>query len=90
MILCRAKGNVVATVKQPCFKGHRVLIVQPIDEHGNDKGDSFLACDTTQTAPGDVVLVQREGNSARQLLGTPNDPFHAVIVGIVDEVTTQQ
>jgi microcompartment protein CcmK/EutM len=86
VILCRVKGNVVATIKQPCFKGHRLLIVQPIDATGNDKDDSFLACDTAQAGPGDVVLVQREGNTARQLLGTPNDPFHSVIVGIVDAV----
>lgn len=86
MILARVKGNVVATIKQPCYAGHRLLIVQPIDENGNDKGDSFLACDNVQAGPGDVVLVQREGNTARQLLGTANDPFHAVIVGIVDKV----
>lgn len=86
MILARVKGSVVATVKQPCYAGHRLLIVQPIDEQGQDKGDSFLACDTAQAGPGDVVLVQREGNTARQLLGTPNDPFHSVIVGLVDHV----
>jgi microcompartment protein CcmK/EutM len=87
MILARVKGNVVATIKQPCFKGHRLLIVQPIDDLGQDKGDSFLACDAAQAGPGDVVLIEREGNTARQLLGTPNDPFHSVIVGIVDKIT---
>ena len=86
MILGRVKGNVVASAAYLSFKGQRLLIVQPIDEKGSDKGDSFLACDATQAAPGDVVLVEREGNTARQLLGTPNDPFHAVIVGIVDKV----
>lgn len=86
MILVRVKGNVVATIKHPCFTGHRLLIVQPIDENGKDKGDSFLACDNVQAGPGDVALVQREGNTARQLLGTPNDPFHSVIVAIVDKV----
>ena len=86
MILCRVKGNVVATIKQPCFKGHRILIVQPIDANGDDKGDSFLSCDNALAAPGDVVLVQREGNTARQLLGTADDPFHSVIVAIVDKV----
>lgn len=90
MILGRVKGNVVATIKQPCYKGQRLLIVQPIDELGQDKGDVFLACDTAQAAPGDVVLVEREGNTARQLLGTSQDPFHSVIVGIVDRVTTNQ
>jgi ethanolamine utilization protein EutN len=87
MILARVKGNVVATMKHPCFEGHRLLIVQPIDEKGGDKGDSFLACDNVQAGPGDVVLVQREGNTARQLLGTLDDPFHSVIVGIVDKIS---
>lgn len=87
MILGRVKGNVVATEKYPCFQGHTVLIVHPIDDKGNDIGTSFLACDSVSAGEGDVVLVQREGNSARQILGTMDDPFHSVIVGIVDKVT---
>jgi microcompartment protein CcmK/EutM len=90
MILARIKGNVVATIKHPCFTGQRLLSAQPVDEEGNDKDDSFLACDTVQAAPGDVVLIEREGNTARQLLGTPNDPFHSVIVGIVDKVSVEK
>jgi len=86
MILARVKGNVVSAVQHPCYKGHRILIVQPIDEKGQDKGASFLACDTVQAASGDVVLIQREGNTARELLGTKKDPFHSVIVGIVDQI----
>jgi microcompartment protein CcmK/EutM len=36
------------------------------------------------------VLVEDEGNSARQLLdAVPNGPVRSVIVGIVDEVTEQ-
>lgn len=84
MILCRVKGNVVASAKHPSFEGHRVLIVQPLDDDGNDRGDSFLAQDSVQACPGDTVLVAREGNCARQILGTLDDPFHSVIVGIVD------
>lgn len=87
MILGRIKGSVVATVKHRCYEGQRLLIVQPIDEKGADKGDSFLACDTVLAGPGDIVLVEREGNTARQLLGTPDDPFHSVIVGVVDHVS---
>ena len=86
MILARVKGHVVATEKHPCYIGHRVLVVQPIDGKGKDKGKSFLSYDTVSAGPGDVVLVQQEGNTARQLLGKMSDPFHSVIVGIVDEV----
>jgi len=86
MILAKVTGNVVATAKHPSYIGHKLLIVQPIDETGKNKGDSFLAFDHVQAGPGDIVLVEREGNTARQLLGTVNDPFHSVIVGIVDEI----
>lgn len=90
MILCRVKGNVVATAKHPCFKRHKVLIVQPLDEVGDDNGDSFLACDPVQAGPGDTVLVAREGNCARQILGTADDPFHSVIIGIVDKFSVEE
>ena len=89
MILGRVKGNVVGTIKQPCYGDKKIMIVQPIDETGGDIGDSFLACDTVYAGPGDTVLVQREGNTARQLLGTSLDPFHSVIVGIVDKVSVE-
>jgi ethanolamine utilization protein EutN len=42
--------------------------------------------DTVNAGPGDLVLVEQEGNAARQLLGTIDDPFHSVIVGVVDKV----
>ncbi len=88
MKLARVMGNVVATRKDPSFKGHKLLIVQPVDELGNDISDSFLSMDTVHAGPGDLVLVEQEGNAARQLLGTVDDPFHSVIVGVVDKVCT--
>jgi ethanolamine utilization protein EutN len=86
MKLARVIGSVVATRKHPCFQGHKLLLVQPVDENGDDCGETFLSCDTVQAGPGDLVLVQQEGNTARELLGTRQDPFHSVIVGIVDAV----
>jgi microcompartment protein CcmK/EutM len=86
MKLARVIGNVVATRKVPCYKGHKLLIVQLVDEHGNDISESVLSMDTVNAGPGDLVLVEQEGNAARQLLGTKDDPFHSVIVGVVDKV----
>ncbi len=87
MKLVRVIGNVVATQKHPSFKGNKFLLVQPIDETGKDIAQSFISCDTVNAGPGDVVLAQQEGNTARQLLGTKDDPFHSVIVGVVDKVS---
>ncbi len=88
MKLARVIGNTVSTRKHCCFLGHKMLIVQPVDENGADCGVSFLSCDTVNAGPGDLVLVEQEGNSARELLGTREDPFHSVIVGVVDQVCT--
>ncbi len=86
MKLCRVKGNIVATVKHPAFHGHKLMIVQPLDEGQRDVGDSFIAVDLAQAGPGDVVLVMQEGNGVRQLLRNPKAPIRSVIVGIVDHV----
>ncbi len=87
MILARVIGNAVATVKHPAYQGRSVLVVQPITPEGEISGGSFLAVDAVQSGPGDQVLVAREGNAARQILESGEAPLHAVILGIVDEIT---
>jgi ethanolamine utilization protein EutN len=86
-MLGRVTGQVVASEKHPSYVGHKLLSIQPVDGSGNDKGKVILSMDSGVGAgPGDVVLYQQEGNCARQLLGNKRDPFHSVIVGIVDLV----
>jgi len=87
VILCRVLGNTVATVKHPAFEGQTVLICQPVRADGKTKrGSSFLAQDAMGAGIGDLVLCAREGNTAREMLGRDEDPFHAVVAAIVDEV----
>ena len=91
MKVCRVIGTVVATAKHPAFEGHKLLVCQPLDEAGGDSGDTFLAVDRAQAGVGDTVLVNQEGNGARQILAGRVDaqlPIRSVIVGIVDEVDT--
>jgi microcompartment protein CcmK/EutM len=87
VILCRVVGNVVATVRHPVYEGKKVMVCQPVaTDTRTPLGPTFLAVDAVQAGHGDLVLAAREGNTARQILGGPDDPFHSVIVGIVDEV----
>jgi len=87
VILGRVIGNAVATVKHRCFEGKSVLVIQPVGLDGKTpKGKSFLSVDSVQAGPGDLVLVAREGNCARQVLGNDDDPLHSVILGIVDDL----
>lgn len=87
MRLCRVLGNVTATAKHAAFAGRTLLVVQPLDEHGADTGDSFIAIDHAQAGPGDRVLVLTEGNGVRQILKMGDIvPIRSMVVGIVDHV----
>ena len=87
MILCRVIGNSVASVHHPAYDGRKVMIVETLGIDSKPTGSTFLAVDSVQAGVGDTVLAAREGNTARQILQDPDGPLHAVIVGIVDEVT---
>ena len=86
MILGRVVGNAVAVEKHPCYAGKICLVVHPVDQAGKDIGRAFLALDACQAGEGDLVLASREGNTARQLAGGPDDPIHAVVLAVVDRV----
>jgi microcompartment protein CcmK/EutM len=88
MILARVLGNVVATVKHPAFEGHKLLLCQPLDAHGNLAGGQRIAVDKAQAGEGDLVLLLDEGTGARQLLGGASaGPIRTVVVGVVDHHT---
>ena len=54
---------------------------------GEAPSGDFIALDNTHAGIGDTVLVNREGNGARQVLNNPDACIISVIVGIVDSVT---
>jgi microcompartment protein CcmK/EutM len=86
MVLAKVVGNIVATVKHAAFANHKLMLVRPVDERGEFAGETFIAVDNVQAGAGDTVLVLREGNGVRQILGQKNLPIRSIIVGIVDEV----
>jgi len=86
MRLCRVKGTVVSTAKHPVYVGLTLMVVQPLDERGENQGQSFLAVDRVQAGKGDMVLVNSEGNGARMLFKREVQPIRSLIVGIVDQV----
>ncbi len=84
MRVCRVKGTVVSTAKHPAYEGLKLLVVQPVDERGAEVGHSFLAVDRVQAGEGDLVLVNSEGNGARQIFRAAKLPIRSVIGGVVD------
>ncbi len=90
MILAKVIGNVVTTLSHPDYKNRKLLVVQPMFLEGEKPDEDFLALDNTHAGIGDTVLVNREGNGARQVLNNPDACVISVIVGIVDSVTIEQ
>lgn len=88
MILGKVVGTIVTTISHPHYKNRRLLVVQPLIVDGETSApeDDFIALDNTQAGIGDTVLVNREGNGARQVLKNPEACVISVIVGIVDSV----
>lgn len=90
MKFCRVVGNVTSTLQEPIYNGAKIMVVQPLDADLKPQGETFLSCDFVQAGPGDLVLVETEGNAARQLFMNNNAPVHSVIAGIVDEVNREK
>jgi len=86
MIIGKVTGTVVTTISHPHYKNRRLLVVQPLLLPGDQAEGDFLALDNTQAGVGDTVLVNREGNAARQILNNPDGCVISVIVGIVDSL----
>ena len=87
MILGRVLGTVVSTVQHPFYAGRKQLLVGAVGPGGLLDGTRYiLALDMVGAGVGETVLVEDEGNSARQILGDPRAPVRSLIVGIVDFV----
>jgi len=85
MIPGRVIGKVVATVKNVSLEGQRLLIVQPIDRRGRDKGKALVALDSVGAGAGETVYWCRGREASFPFL--PNEvPTEATIIAIVDSL----
>ena len=90
MRIGRVVGNVIATVKHPSLHGQRLLLVEDENAEGVLSGKPRLALDVVDAGEGDRVLVVDEGNAAAQVMTRGRGPVRTVIVGVVDEVESEQ
>lgn len=86
MILAKVVGTLVTTISHPHYKNRRLLIVQPLSLPNEKPETDFVALDNTHAGIVDTVLINREGNGARQVLQNPDACVISVIVGIVDSI----
>jgi ethanolamine utilization protein EutN len=85
MLLARVVGNVVATMKDARLVAKKILILQPIDSRGRDRGAKLLALDSVGAGAGETVYYCR-GREASFPWYPEDVPVDATIVGIVDRV----
>lgn len=91
MFLAKVKGNLVATQKDNELKGHKLLLIHPIDLKGKFIGQKdSIAIDTVDAGIGDTVLVVKEGAAVMQILGHDRAPVNTMIVAVVDDIDVQQ
>jgi microcompartment protein CcmK/EutM len=85
MQLGRVIGNVVCTMKNASLEGRTLLLVQPIDRHGKDRGKPLVAVDSVGAGAGETIYWCKGREASYPFL--PHDlPTEATIVGIVDEI----
>ena len=83
MQLGRIIGTVVCTVKNPSLAGKKLLLVQPINRHGKDKGKPLVAVDSVGAGAGETIYWCK-GREASYPFAPNEIPTEATIVGIVD------
>ena len=86
MLIARVIGDLVATQKAPSHLGQKLLVVQPLNLDGSDRGEPVIAVDAMDAGVGDRVLLSLEGFSAMTSVGRPQSPIDMAVIGVIDAV----
>ena len=86
MLIGRVIGELVATQKHPSHEGRKVLVVQPLNLDGSDRGDAVLALDAVDAGVGDRILLSTDGWAASSATGRPQSPIDMAVIGFIDRV----
>lgn len=86
MLIGRVIGELVATHKHPSHEGRKVLIVQPLNLDGSDRGDAVLALDAVDAGVGDRILLSTDGWASSSAVARPQSPIDMAVIGFIDEI----
>ena len=87
MLIARVIGDLVATRKHPSHEALKLLLVQPLNLDGTDRGDAVVAVDAVDAGVGDRVLLTSEGFCAMSSVGRgPRSPIDSAVIGVVDHI----
>ena len=86
MLIARIIGEIVSTHKHPSHEGRSLLLVQPLNLDGSNRGDAVVALDAVGAGIGDRVLLATDGYSAMTSVGKSQAPIDMAVIGFIDEV----
>lgn len=86
MLIGRVVGELVATQKHASHEGRKLLLVQPLNLDGSNRGDAVVALDAVDAGVGDRVLLATEGFSAMTSVGRPQSPIDMSVIGFIDHI----
>ena len=84
MLIATVKANATATAKHPSLNGRKLLICQPINQHGQPISDPILAIDILGAGPNDTVMLSSDGRGVQQLLNDKTTPVRWFTLGLID------
>jgi ethanolamine utilization protein EutN len=86
MLIARVIGELVATQKHPSHNGRKLLLVQPLNLDGSDRGDAVVALDAVDAGVGDRVLLSTDGYAASSSVGRPQSAIDMAVIGFIDQI----
>lgn len=87
MRIAKVIGTVVSTQKEPSLRGSKFLLLQFLDETGEEIPEEYeVATDSVGAGVNEWVLVSL-GSAARQIEGSEHRPSDAAIVAIIDTIS---
>ena len=87
MLIARVVGDLTATQKHATHEGCKILLVQPLNLDGTDRGVAMVALDAVDAGIGDRVLIVTDGFAAMTAVGRPaGSPIDVAVIGYIDRV----
>jgi ethanolamine utilization protein EutN len=87
MVIARVMGDLTATQKHATHEGRTILLVQPLNLDGTDRGEAMVALDAVGAGVGDRVLVVTDGFAAMTAVDRPaGSPVDVAVIGFIDQI----
>jgi microcompartment protein CcmK/EutM len=87
MLIARVAGDLTATQKHPSHEGRKILLVQPLNLDGTDRGGALVALDSVDAGVGDHVLIVTDGFAAMTAVGRPlGSPIDMAVIAFIDRI----